>query len=816
MAETSESEMRMSAPEEVINAGAAAANMSVPNPTSPSSLSDSDSDDSDSESEGQLILQLQNLEAEVSNNPSNYDAHVKYIKCLRKQGHIDKLRQAREAMSELFPLSSVMWQEWTKDEVSLASSRPDAYCAIEKLYERGVFEYLSVSLWCDYLNFIQEYDPLVRDRSPDGISKARNLFERAVTAAGLHVVEGSKIWESYRQFEQAIFHTIPESDVEAKEKQVQRIRSIFHRQLSVPLVDLSLTLLTYKAWEVEQGNVFDVNSTKLDGIASHVATAYQKALEMYNARAHFEDQITKEGTTDSDKLQQFMSYLKYEESSGDPTRVHILYERAIAEFPISTDIWLDYIRNLDRTLKVGNVVRDVYSRATKNCPWVGELWVRHLLSLERGHASEKDVSAVFEKSLQCTFSSFEERASDYLSPNLKNTDSLLRLHAYWARLELNLGKDLTAARGVWESLVKMSGSMLEAWKGYIAMEIEAGNISEARSIYRRCYSKRFNGMGSEDICHSWLRFEREYGALEDFDHAERKVTPRLDELQLFRLQQEPKAIAASDQKGNLLKKHPYEKRKASSNTTDEQPLAKRRKNTSQNPKNVSGKDKTQAHNSVEANEVEECDTNVGNADSTSGQQSKDAMPEKTPIYTDQCTAFISNLNFQATYEHIRNFFSDVGGVVAIRILTEKYSGKSRGLAYVDFSDDAHLAAAVAKNKQVLLGKKLSIVRSAPNQRKSKGSSLGHGKRAGHASDRRESDSKAVERSEYIAPKAPSSATSRGNSTMQLEGKNTFAVPRAVKPFVKPLGWTQGKPRTEEGGDDQPKSNDDFRKMFNKS
>lgn len=39
--------------------------------------------------------------------------------------------------------------------------------------------------------------------------------------------------------------------------------------------------------------------------------------------------------------------------------------------------------------------------------------------------------------------------------------------------------------------------MLEAWQGYITMEIETGHTSEARSIYKRCYSKRFPGTGSE-------------------------------------------------------------------------------------------------------------------------------------------------------------------------------------------------------------------------------------------------------------------------------------------------------------------------------
>lgn len=39
----------------------------------------------------------------------------------------------------------------------------------------------------------------------------------------------------------------------------------------------------------------------------------------------------------------------------------------------------------------------------------------------------------------------------------------------------------------------------------------------------------------------------------------------------------------------------------------------------------------------------------------------------------------------------------------------------KGLAYVDFVDDEHLAAAVAKNKTGLLGKKLSIARSDPKR-----------------------------------------------------------------------------------------------------
>lgn len=50
---------------------------------------------------------------------------------------------------------------------------------------------------------------------------------------------------------------------------------------------------------------------------------------------------------------------------------------------------------------------------------------------------------------------------------------------------------------------------------------------------------------------------------------------------------------------------------------------------------------------------------------------------------------------------------------------------------MDFVDDEHLAAAVMKNKQMLLGKKLSIARSNPKQRERESFVLnapgGHGK-----------------------------------------------------------------------------------------
>ena len=51
----------------------------------------------------------------------------------------------------------------------------------------------------------------------------------------------------------------------------------------------------------------------------------------------------------------------------------------------------------------------------------------------------------------------------------------------------------------------------ETWAGYIAMERSRRNVREARSLYKKCHSRRLQDGGQAAICEAWLRFEREQG-----------------------------------------------------------------------------------------------------------------------------------------------------------------------------------------------------------------------------------------------------------------------------------------------------------------
>ena len=64
------------------------------------------------------------------------------------------------------------------------------------------------------------------------------------------------------------------------------------------------------------------------------------------------------------------------QARGEPARVAVLYERAVAMFPVTHALWLRYGRYLEAHLRVPGVVQRVYGRAVRNCPWVGALWAR--------------------------------------------------------------------------------------------------------------------------------------------------------------------------------------------------------------------------------------------------------------------------------------------------------------------------------------------------------------------------------------------------------------------------------------------------------
>ncbi len=125
-----------------------------------------------------------------------------------------------------------IWLDWLKDEIRLTEEEPNREKVYE-LFERAVKDYICECIPPFFLLFdltFSHYTILILNPvsfhpgpdiwleyaqysiggmgSPGGIDKVRSIFERAVTAVGLHMTKGQTVWEAYREFENAILSTL--------------------------------------------------------------------------------------------------------------------------------------------------------------------------------------------------------------------------------------------------------------------------------------------------------------------------------------------------------------------------------------------------------------------------------------------------------------------------------------------------------------------------------------------------------------------------------------------------------------------------------
>lgn len=86
----------------------------------------------------------------------------------------------------------------------------------------------------------------------------------------------------------------------------------------------------------------------------------------------------------------------------------------------------------------------------------------------------------------------------------------------------------------------------------------------------------------------------------------------------------------------------------------------------------------------------------------------------------QFEAFVRNLSYQADENALSEFFADCGEVLGMNILTDKMSGRPKGIAFVRFKDQSGLDAAVAKSGSVLMEREVYVEKSKSKEEKQGG------------------------------------------------------------------------------------------------
>ncbi|KAF0033849.1 hypothetical protein F2P81_013915 [Scophthalmus maximus] len=713
--------------------------------------SDDEEEDS-SEDEKENEAEIQRLEEQLSINAFDYNCHVDLIKLLKQEGELVRLRKARQKMSELFPLTEEIWLDWLKDEIRLTeeeSNREKVY----ELFERAVKDYICPEIWLEYAQY-----SIGGMGSPGGIDMVRSIFERAVTAVGLHMTKGQTVWEAYREFENAILSTvqpppgkIPSSkEQELLNTQLERIHTLFRRQLSVPLIDMEATYAEYEEWSEH-------------GVPETVMRQYKKALQQLEKCRSFEESLL---VAETPKLAEYQSYIDFELKEGDPVRIQMTFERALAENCLVPHMWAKCTTYLDRQLKIKDLVLSTHERAVRNCPWTMGLWKSYLLALERHGADHQIVSDVFEKALNAGFiqatdyvdiwqayldylrrrvdfskessKELEElrgafsRSLDYIKQDVEERfgesgDPSCIIMQIWARIEALHCKNMQKARELWDSIMtKGNAKFGNMWLEYYNLERSCGDPAHCRKALHRAVQCTTDY--PEHVCEVLCTFERVEGSLEDWDVAVQKTETRLNRIneQRAKVAEKEANTARQEEDRNDQRRKGKSDKKTQKKVQKRTRFGEKRKaepddyqdewneNSEQAPKRHrgNGDHTTEEHMETEAGLFGR-NAPPGFKPKKAPQGAAATAPrqndDKPELRNDKSSVFISNLAYtlEEPEAKLRTLFEPCGPITQVRPVFGN-KGSFKGYGYVQFESLVSVAEALKLDRREMEGRPMFV------------------------------------------------------------------------------------------------------------
>ena len=80
------------------------------------------------------------------------------------------------------------------------------------------------------------------------------------------------------------------------------------------------------------------------------------------------------------------------------------------------------------------------------------------------------------------------------------------------------------------------------------------------------------------------------------------------------------------------------------------------------------------------------------------------------------TIYIGNLSYKATEEDLKAIFAEYGPVKRVVLPTDRETGRMRGFAFVEMSDDAHEDTAISElDGAEWMGRQLKVNKAKPKE-----------------------------------------------------------------------------------------------------
>lgn len=492
---------------------------------------------------------------QISLNPHTHDAHVQFIGLLhagfvnhvyppnnpdvhgdpRRYDLLNDLKTAREEMDKLFAMGEDLWAEWIQDESMLARDT-DGRIAVLELCQRSVEEeFGSTKLWNIYGEWVlylynsahgvagslqwTEEDRMV-GREVFTWESVIEVWQRGADATKWRINNSHLVWDRLLDLYAQDIARAP------SQEKINHLHGLYSHRLQTPHATWDQTFQNFS------GFVSTYCNSKYEEIMSETVVRASEPKALYNAREEFEHRLAK-ALESGDRTLEWSVYSEYidweltrnRRKRGDFSfdLANAIYQRAVLHFPTDVSLWEDYVMFLiDESIhrRASTSTISTLDRATRHCPWSGNLWSQYLLSSERENQSFNKISSI------------KHKATSTGLLDAGGLEEVLKVHVTWcsylrrrAFLSDSTDEDLDVAevgiRSAIESVQELGEKKYgPAYQGdplfrleriYIRFLSESGSWDSARETFRGLVARRGNSYefwlthyGWELIC--WSKF----------------------------------------------------------------------------------------------------------------------------------------------------------------------------------------------------------------------------------------------------------------------------------------------------------------------
>lgn len=662
---------------------------------------------------------------------------------MRNEGDFENLRIARDDMSSKFPLTEDLWIQFIDDEILLSKEHNlTSKESIIELMEKSVQDYISVSLWLKYCQFLIDNMSSISD-----IAHVRQIFEKGLDECGLHVTESCSLWESYIDFETGIFNSYLEQYSISNDKtidQAKKVLLIYKRMCSIPLIGLENFIKTFKKFTE---TYFPKEYDKM--INEHVLS---DSLKKFTQCYSFEEKLVL--CDPSSMLEIIKEYINYEIKCNEPMRAYCLYERAIKISPLCEELWRSYINFMSKNNMPESMSLISHDKSIRNMPWVPDFWISYMEALESYNGEESKIYDLFIGSLKLfpdnvdntvklclSWIGYKRRQSMNLGGNNdKNNSNMIELVDWCVQMIEKTSKQIKHIIPLIKFkchllfLMKKSDESIELWYKILAAikfddkiwmnfidQLEKyGNYDQLHQAYIRICQIPLDN--PEYLYEKFLNHEFTFGTLTSLKDAQQKVDDAKNK-HSERIQKRKRPFT--------MEKYEYpddsrenKKSKKHNNMDDKKSAIKKNRERDNDGLECSknkNRSKEQSSNGIKDENSVNFVINDNSMDVSSESNLVNSLNDITVSseskrqYDDKNTVFLSNLSFNVDKDKIYRCLHECGPIKEIRLVEKKglfNKSRCKGFAYVEFMEEDGVNKALHKDRCLIDGRPVYIARSA--------------------------------------------------------------------------------------------------------